>query len=183
MVWVKSEYAGELAVISAWLSALVPWYVSYFPEGPLGGSVLYLRWPFVQVRYLLGVSLGETLDTYPITSPTRAKEIGFSSVGPAYDVWLAGAAIVGVAVLLGVAMYLDLDRVEAALPVSPVRLTGGLLTLAGVVLAAAVVQFYRLAPGTQYPIPVGVPIVLFLGISLLRVDLVTNADPGDAPPE
>lgn len=178
MVWVKSEYAGELAVVSAWLSALVPWYVGYVPSGPLGSAVLYVRWPFLQVRYFLGVGIGENLDTYPVTSPWGAAEIDFAAVGPAYDLWVAGAAIVGLTALLGVGMYLRLERVEALLPVSPVRLVGGLLTLAGVVLAASAVQFVRLAPGTEYPLPVGVPIVLFLGLSLLRVDLVGGAAEG-----
>lgn len=182
MVWVKSEYAGELSVVSAWIAALLPWWISYAPAGPLGSSVVFFRWPAVQIRYFLGLSLGGNLDTRPVASPWGAKEIGFSGVGPAYDLWLAGALVVGLAVALSLAMYVDVERVDAVLPTSPVRLMGGLLTLAGVVLAVASVQFYRLGPTTEYPLPVGVPILLVLGASLLRVDLVESGDsPADEP--
>lgn len=52
MVWVKSESAGELAVLSTWLVGLAPWSVSIFGEGgfTVTASALF-------VQYFPGVTL------------------------------------------------------------------------------------------------------------------------------
>lgn len=44
MPWVRAEYAGEVAVVSAWLAALVPWNLTYQSDlPPLGGEVYLAR--------------------------------------------------------------------------------------------------------------------------------------------
>lgn len=184
MVWVKSEYAGELAVVSAWISALLPWYVSVTPEhAEFPGTVAFIRFPFVQVRYIFGFPLA---DAVTVHSPLGARgllggDTGYvASLFLAYDLWIAGAAVVGLAVLLSVAMYVDQEGVRELLPVPPVRVMGGLLTLAGVVLAAATVVFYLRTIFGEWPIPVGLPVLLGLGVALLRVDLVGEDAGGDA---
>lgn len=63
MAWVKSEYASEVAVLSAWLAALVPWSVTYQPAAqPIGGTIYMIRFPFfeVQVR-ALSILVNDTL--------------------------------------------------------------------------------------------------------------------------
>ncbi|MFT4964297.1 MAG: hypothetical protein ACI9PP_001576 [Halobacteriales archaeon] len=52
MVWVRSEYAEELAVVSAWLMAFLPWSFSY--GQPMGGRFVALRFPFVIYENLQG---------------------------------------------------------------------------------------------------------------------------------
>jgi hypothetical protein len=43
MVWVKSEYADELAVVVTWLSMVLPWSVAYTAGGPLGSHLAFVR--------------------------------------------------------------------------------------------------------------------------------------------
>lgn len=167
MVWVRSEYAGELAVVSAWLAAVIPWNVTYATAEGLPGDILYLRFPFFEVQYLIGFEIGENQFFLNTIGDAVSQQIG-QGVFTAYAIWLAGAAFVAVAVLVSVAYYVEEDRVEAG-PVDPVRLIGGLLTVAGVVLAAATYLFVtRGIPG--YPIPLGTVLLLVLGGILLTVD-------------
>lgn len=162
MVWVRAEYAGALAVVSTWLSALVPWNVTYSPDVS-GGAVLFVRFPFFQLRYTFGVPLARRVT---VSDPVSA--IAFQAgqtIQIAYQVWAVGAGILAVAVVVATVYYRYEDAVEAG-PIDPVRLLGGLVGLSGVVLAAAT---YLLAtrgfPGL--PIPVGVVVLLTLGGVLL----------------
>jgi hypothetical protein len=165
MVWVRSEHAGALAVVFAWLSALLPWNVTY-STGVSGGSVLFVRFPFFQVRYAFGVPFARAVRVMDPLSAV-AFQSG-QSIEVAYQVWIAGAAVLAAAVLFAVVYYLRDDAVEAG-PVDPVRLLGGLLGLGGVVLAGAT---YLLAtrgfPGV--PLPIGVVFLLVFGGVLLSAD-------------
>jgi uncharacterized protein (TIGR04206 family) len=165
MTWVRAEYAGALAVVSTWLAALVPWNVTYSPDVS-GGAVLFVRFPFFQIRYTFGVPLTRRV---AVSDPLSA--IAFQagqSIQVAYQVWAVGAGILAVAVAIAVVYYRFEDAVESG-PVDPVRLLGGLLGLSGLALAAST---YLLAtrgfPGV--PIPVGVLVLLVLGGVLLTVD-------------
>jgi len=165
MPWVRAEYAGALAVVSTWLAALVPWNLTY-STGVSGGAVLFVRFPFFQVRYTFGVPLARRV---AVSDPLSA--IAFQagqSIQAAYQAWAVGAGVLAVAVAVATVYYRYEDAVESG-PVDPVRLLGGLLGLSGVVLA---VSTYLLAtrgfPGV--PIPVGVGILLVLGGVLLTVE-------------
>ena len=161
MVWVRSEYAGELAVVSAWLSALLPWNITYSTLAGVG-SVLFVRFPFFQVRYVAGISIADGL---AVSSPLGALAYQQGqSIAAAYAAWAVGAAVVGAAVVLSLLLYLREERVEAT--VDAVRLMGGLLALAGVVLTAATwLLWTRGFPGL--PIPVGVVLLYLFGGTLL----------------
>jgi hypothetical protein len=52
---VRSECAGELAVLSAWVAALLPWNVSFL--WALSGGLLVVWFPFVEMRYSIGLPL------------------------------------------------------------------------------------------------------------------------------
>lgn len=171
-VWVNSEYAGELAVLSAWLTALLPWSVSYVPQ-IAGGSLLDVRVPFFQIRYTFGLPFARAVS---VRDPVTGLSVTSGDpVGVAYAAWLVGAALVALAVLLSVAYYVDEARVEAA-PVDPVRAMGVLLVLGGVALAAATALFVLRFPGLT--VPVGSVFVPLFGVVLLAVD---RTDVGDAP--
>ncbi|WP_101296541.1 DUF7549 family protein [Halegenticoccus soli] len=164
MVWVRSEYAGELAVSLTWLSALLPWNVTYSPN-VAGGSVLFVRFPFFQVRYAYGVPFARGV---AISDPLTA--IGFQSgtgLALAYRVWAVGGAVLAVAALFAAAYYLREERVEAG-PVDPVAALGALLCLAGTVLAAATALLTRGFGGV--PVPVGVAFLLAFGAVLLTAE-------------
>lgn len=165
MVWVRAEYAGALAVVSTWLAALVPWNITY-SANVSGGAVLFVRFPFFQIRYTFGVSVARRV---AVSDPLSAVAFqAGQTIQIAYQVWAVGAGVLAVAVVVATVYYRDEDAVEAG-PVDPVRLLGGLLGLSGVVLAAAT---YLLAtrgfPGV--PIPVGVVVLLTLGGVLVTVD-------------
>jgi len=180
MVWVKSEYAGELAVVSAWISALLPWYVSYAPEiEGTDGSALFLRFPFVQIRYIFGIPFADAVD---LRTPTgillrQADTIETGPAEAAYPVWYAAAVIVAIAVILSVAMYVDFEQIRDRLPIHPVRIMGGLLTGASVLLLASSWLFYVHSAFGEYTLPIGALVMLVLGVSLLRVELL-DADGG-----
>ncbi|MDS0293292.1 DUF7549 family protein [Halogeometricum luteum] len=165
MVWVRSEYAGPLAVVLTWLSALLPWNVTYSPAIS-GGSVLFVRFPFFQVRYAFGVPFADAVRLFDPLSAV-AFQSG-NSIRVAYEAWAVGAAVLAVAVVVAVAYYAREEAFESG-PVDPVRLLGGLLGLGGVVLAVAT---YLLAtrgfPGV--PLPIGVVFYLAFAGVLLTVD-------------
>lgn len=164
MVWVRSEYAGELAVLSAWLSAFIPWNVML--SSVAGGSVLFVRFVFVQVRYTYGVPFAEGV---AVSDPLSAVSFqAGNSIAVAYQAWAVGAGVFAVVFLLSIAYYLAEARVEA-LPVDPVRLIGALLGLSGVVLAAATYLLTtRGFPGV--PLPIGVVFLLVFAGVLLTID-------------
>ncbi|MGM0592730.1 MAG: DUF7549 family protein, partial [Halobacteriota archaeon] len=133
MVWVRSEYAGELAVLSTWLCVLIPWNVT-FATGVMDGDLLYVRFPFFQIRYTFGVRLAESIAVRDPLSALAFQNV--STLRAPYEIWVVGAAILAVAVLFSVLYYAREEVVESG-PVDPVRLAGFLLGLAGLVFAAA----------------------------------------------
>jgi len=164
-MWVRSEYAGELAVLLTWLSALLPWNVTYSP-GVGGGSLLFVRFPLLQIRYSFGVSLARGVS---VADPLSA--IAFQrgqAIELAYQVWAVGAALFAAAVVVSLLYYRDEAWAESW-PVDPVRLLGGLLFGTGAVFAGATyLLLTRGFPGV--PIPVGVAFLLLFGGVLLTVD-------------
>ncbi len=168
MVWVRSEYAGELAVVSAWLAALVPWNVTYATAEGVGG-VLYVRFVFAEFLYFTDLEIGGRSVEFLSIRQAVAQQTG-EFVFVAYLAWTIGAVLVAAAVVLSVAYYLREERVEAG-PIDPVRLMGALLGGAGVVLVAAnYLVVTRGIPGI--PIPVGTLLLLALGGVLLSVERV-----------
>lgn len=166
MTWVRSEYAGELAVLSTWLCALVPWSFSFGSRG--GITVVALRFQYVMVQFIFGLELSG-FGEQPVLPVWAAP--AFAAPGTdearAYLAWAAAAALLTVAVVVSIAYYLREDRVEAG-PVDPVRLLGGLLVLVGGLEAAAVGLLWRGYVLTT--VPLGVVFCLALGGVLLRVD-------------
>lgn len=165
MAWVDPEYAGEFAVVSAWLAALLPWSVSL--SSPAGGSFVVVRFPFVAFQFLFGIELGAAeVPVLPMwAAPGFPQNTG---VATAYTVWLAGGVAVATAVALSVVYYARETDVEAKAPVDPARLMGGLLTLGGVSLLGAVGLLFGFYAGVT--VPVGALIVPVLGVALLRTD-------------
>lgn len=174
-MWVRSEYAGELAVLSTWLSALIPWNVAY-TSGIGEGALLFVRFPLVQIRYSFGVPLASSL---AIADPLSALAFQRGqTVAVAYRIWAVGAAVFSLALLVSVAYY----RREAwaeSWAVDPVRLLGGLLLTTGVVFAVSTyLLVVRGFPGI--PVPVGVGFLLLFGGLLLTVDRA-DGDPDSEP--
>jgi hypothetical protein len=164
-MWVRSEYAGELAVLSTWLSALIPWNVTY-ASGIGGGALLFVRFPLVQIRYSFGLPLARGVT---VADPLSA--VAFQrgqALAAAYQVWAVGAGVFAAALVVSL-VYYRYESWTASWPVDPVRLLGALLFGTGVVLAVATyLLLSRGFPGV--PIPLGVLFSLLFGGVLLTVD-------------
>ncbi|RXK49168.1 DUF7549 family protein [Halorientalis pallida] len=183
MVWVKSEYAEELAVLSAWLSALIPWSISVAIGEIQGGSLIEFHFPFLLIRVLLGIDVP---GPNPLIMPPW-EAIGYYSGAPGplpFAVWTVGAAVVGLAVLLSLAMYVFEDRFRASRR-DPVRIMGGLLLVAAVLhtVASGFLQFGALPiaglAADAFPgilLPVGVVFQFAFAYTLLRVERVDDPE-------
>ncbi len=164
MAWVKSEYAGELAVLSTWLVGLAPWSVSIFGEG--GFTVISFRFLPLRLLYILGAELPNERPLLPAWAVADFQQSAELTI--AGDLGFAALAVFALPLGLSFYYYFEEERITAWLPVDPVRLFGGLLGLVGLLTAAASVLFIRYFPGTT--LPVGSVLAIVLAYLLLTVD-------------
>jgi len=163
--WVRSEYAGELAVLLTWVSALLPWSVSL---ARISADITFavVRFPFFLFQFVYGVQL--TGAERPFLTVVDAPAFpGESGVVLAYQVWLVGAFAFALAFLYSVAYYLDEERIESG-PVDPVRVLGAALVLSAVVLSASTWLLWQHFTGLS--VPVGVLFLSLFGAVLLTVE-------------
>lgn len=158
-LWVRSEYAGEFAVLSAWVAALLPWSVSFVRA--LGGGLLVVRFPLLEVRYNVGLPVGAAVS---LVDPLTAARIETGPAVAGFQAWQVGALAFALALALSLVYYLRERRVDAS-PLDPVRTIGVLLVGGSVALAAATVLLFRGYGGLT--LPVGIPLTLVLGLALL----------------
>jgi len=178
--WVKAEYANELAVLSAWLTVLLPWNVNYTAELVGEGRFLFVRFPLFQVRYSFGVPIGRAIR---VDSPLGAArfQAGGGSLALPYWVWTGAAVVLAGAVALSVVFYLREEWVETW-PVDPVRLMGAVLGVGTVGLAVATYYLYVQGfPGLK--LPVGLVLVAALSGVLLTVDRSSHATGTEPDPD
>ena len=167
-MWVRSEYAGELAVLSTWLCGLAPWSVTVIAREGATGYFFWFHafnllftpgidvpgqrplwvWGFLDVP----IYRGETTVTY---------------------LWLAGTAVFAAAAALSLAYYADEQQVES-MRVDPVRTLGGLLVASGLLLGGAYGLMFQNLLGTT--VPVGVLFQLVLGVVLVQTERVDRDD-------
>ena len=192
MAWVKAEYAGELAVVAAWVAALTPWSLTLQPKGPLGSILFMVRWPVGELQVRLASTV--TIDGAEVAVSAVLAEAypGVRVLGPVFVAdplsatafygvpvlayggwgWVLGGLAVLVAVGLSVALYRDESGTTDRLPVDPVRGMAALLAVATVGFAAATVGVWFGPPRVGVPIPVGVVVVGALSGVLARVERV-----------
>jgi uncharacterized protein (TIGR04206 family) len=165
MAWVKSEYAGELAVLSTWLVAVAPWSISVFGNGQLTG-VVFRFLPF-RLQYLFGISVPNDL------SFLWAWEVGDVQQGYTGLAGSLGAVALAVfALAFGASVYYYARETEFVdrLPIDPVSLFGGLLGVVGLLALGGTVLLNLDGgfPGTT--IPVGALVAPVLAVVLLTAD-------------
>jgi hypothetical protein len=192
MAWVKSEYAGELAVVSAWLSMVLPWNVVYHPSvptQPLESTITIVRLSLFELQFRAPVVIeidgrrtspdGVMDQLYPginvladvyVATPLGAVSTydGFMQLGSV--AWLVAAGALLVAFAVSIALYRDEEGFTERSSVDPVRLVGGLLGAAAVAGATASAFYFLGRDLGGIPIPVGVLIIGALSVALLRVD-------------
>lgn len=170
MLWVRSGYARPLAIAFAWLGAFLPWNVTYVPA-VAGGSLLFLRFPFFQVRFAFGVSV-----TAPVLVLDPLSAVAFQAGRPlelAYQVWVVGAGVILVSLVLASLLYYHEPLPPEHRRIDPVRVMGALLLLAALVLTAATVLL-SLRGFSGVPIPVGVVLLWAFGLVLLLAERVDD---------
>jgi uncharacterized protein (TIGR04206 family) len=163
MTWVRSEYAGALAVLSTWVVSVLPWSVSVLSPGEFTQVVLRFQW-FV-FRFLFGVQSDAEQRFQTVVGAVSFPDN--PAVRQANLVWIVAAAVMTALLAFSVAYYLQEERVEE-LPVDPVRLTGGALLLAGVLHGVAFGLLWTGRPGLT--VPVGLAFELLFAGVLLTVD-------------
>lgn len=163
-MWVRSEYAGELAVLSTWLCGLAPWAVTWIAREEATGYFFWFH--AINLLFTPGIDI-------PGSRPLWAW--GFLDF-PVYTgetyvtyLWLAGTAVFLVGLSFSIAYYLDEEQIQS-LPVDPVRTLGGLLLASGLLLAGAYALLVQNHLGTT--LPVGIVFQLLLGSVLLRTERV-----------
>ncbi|QSG07885.1 DUF7549 family protein [Halapricum desulfuricans] len=189
MAWVRSEYAGEFAVLSAWLAMVLPWNVVYYPNAPLDSTVVFVRFSVIelQIRFPVVLAVGEQLVTaanalaaqYPGTQLVSglfvASPIG--SIGH-YDgamrlgsiAWAIGALVLVGAFAFSLAFYLREEAVTERSPVDPARVIGWALAAATVATAIASALYFLEQDLAGVPVPIGTLIMGALAAAVLRAE-------------
>lgn len=164
MAWVKSEYAGEFAVLSTWLVGLAPWSASVF--GQSGFSVFQVRFLPVRLQFIYGAQIPQEqpiLPTWEIATLQQSAELSLAG-----QLAFGALAVYVLAFGLSLYYYFEEDRITESLPVDPVRLFGGLLGVVGVLTLIASVLYVRNSPGTT--LPIGSVIAVIFAYLLLTAD-------------
>lgn len=164
-MWVRSEYAGELAVLSAWLCALLPWSVSYATPGDV--EVFRIHFPYLIFQFVPGVDLGQGPAPFVLVVDGAAVA-NDAAVAFAYRQWLLAAVLFALVLAWSVAYYVTDERLEARSPLDPVRVMGALLVLSALPLSAA--TYYLVVALPALTVPVGVVSMYLFGGLLLVVD-------------
>jgi len=171
MVWVNREHAGALAVVSAWLAALLPWNVTYSSAG--GPWVVFVRFPLFEFQYTSG--LGAGVDGAALRTVIGAIQLRTGEgLELATRIWGLASLVICAALLLSVVYYTNETRLEAG-RVHPVRLMGGLLALAAGLFGVATYFVWTGGFG-GVPIPVGIVLIGLLAVVLLRAELTDEPD-------
>jgi len=149
-LWVNPEYAREFSVLSAWLSMLIPWSLTYASED--GATLFMMRFPFAMVQYISGVPL---VEAFQLKFAHREADLQRSvnpEVGLAYDLWFAGSVLLALAFLLSLLLYAEVDVLDRYGEMAPVRLMGLLLLLTAVVMTVSDYYLWHEMIGRQIPL-------------------------------
>lgn len=168
MAWVRSEYAGALAVLCTWAAAVLPWSVTYFSVGSITQVLIRLHWGVFRFQF----GAPEELVLPSVTVLGALEDASSAGVRQATLVWIGAAAVMTVLVAFSVVYYLREDRVEA-LPVDPVRLTGWAMLVVAVAHAASLWLFLQYRAGTT--VPVGAVFEFVFAYLLLTVERQPDA--------
>ena len=163
MVWINSEYVEEFAVLTTWLSVLLPWSVVR-ATSEQGAELVVLRFPFFGIQYVFGTGL---VDGTTIRTPWEYYTLNagqFPAQATAYLVWTVAAVVLVAAVVVSLLMYFEHDLAEK-LPGRGVYVLGGAMLVLGVAFTAAAIQLHMNQPadilGWSVFVPIGLLGVVF----------------------
>lgn len=201
-MWVRSKYTSELAVLAAWVSALLPWNLTHHTDATVGGfqdietTVFFLRFVFLEIQIRqetvvnneVGLDVTDVLtEQYAgagvgsgvyLTSPPTSMLFYEDALFQASLLWTVAAAALALALLLSIALYFRTEATLERLPVSEVRLMGALLGIVTVALAGSSVLYYLERDLMGTPIPIGIPVLGALSLVLLLMKEVEGEAEG-----
>lgn len=159
-LWIRRDAERTVAAGAALLAALLPWDVTYIGD-IAGGSLLYVRFPFVEFQWADGIQSASPA-TLRLVQDAAALHTG-GPLEPAYQAYVVGAAAVALALVLAAGLAATEGR-DGGL--NPTRVVGGLLGVGGLAFVAGwYLVFTRGAAGLD--VPLGAVIVPALGVTLL----------------
>lgn len=151
-LWVNPEYAREFAVLSAWLSLLLPWSLTYgtFPDS--SATIFQMRFPYVMVQYVSGVPFVEAFQLRFAHDLMALEQGNNQGLVIAAAAWLVGSALLTVAFALSLLLYGEADVLDDYRDIAPVRAMGVVLLLVAVAMTVSDVFLWNHSPGTQIPV-------------------------------
>jgi len=165
MAWVKSEYAGELAVLLTWLVAVAPWSVTLFGGAEFTGVIF--RFLPLRLQYLLGVSIPNEL-TFLWSWEVAGIQQGNTAL--AGHLGFAALILFALPFVLSLYYYFEEGRITDILPIDPVRLFGGVLGIVGLLTVGATALLNMSGGFVGTTIPVGSVLAVIFAYLLLTVD-------------
>lgn len=163
MAWVRSEYAGALAVLCTWAAAVLPWSVTVFSLGTITQVVIRFHW--VAFRFQFGAPEELILPSHTVLGALRSA--ASPGIRQAVLVWVGATVVMTALLVFSVVYYLREERVEG-LPVDPVRLTGWVLLVVAAVHVGSLWLLVTHRAGLT--LPVGVVFEVLFAVVLLTVD-------------
>lgn len=138
MVWINSEYVEEFAVLTTWLSVLLPWSVVW-ASSEEGADLVVFRFPFFGIQYVFGTGI---VDGVTVRSPWTFYTLSSGELpaqAVAHLTWTVAAVVLLAAVVVSVLMYAESDVVDE-LPGNGVYVLGVAMLALGVAFTAAALQ-------------------------------------------
>lgn len=162
MAFDATDHAAEVAGTAAMIAAVIPWSVSVSSSG-FSDSVA-LRFVFGSLELAFGARSADVERT--ALSVTEIGSVYTGDLARVATLWLVAAALLAVALVLGIALLAVGDVVAG--PFDPVRIVGALCLCTALALSGATWLLFQHAPRT--PIPLGVVACYFFGAALLTID-------------
>jgi len=168
-MWVRSEYAGELAVLSTWLCGLAPWALTVGRVDQLDTTVWIFWFHIRRFLFLPGIELGG--DGVPSWVWQFAEQPLYSGDSYVGLLWIVGTLVFLAALGFSVLYYCNEEEVEQS-QLDPVHVLGALLLISGMLFALVVGALWQNHPGTT--VPLGVVLQLLFGVVLLQTERIES---------
>jgi hypothetical protein len=162
-LWISRDAERSVGAAVAVLALVIPWEFTYVDRA---GGLLLLRFPVFEVRFVGGLGGFQPIRTPLYLYNRQLANQGVADLLLMYQLWMAGAVILGLAVVLGIAIYVT-DPLDGG--PNPTRILGGLLLGGGACFVGA---WYFLATSgfRGLDIPLGAILVPALGAALLLAE-------------
>lgn len=163
-LWIARDAERRVAAYIAGLAVILPWEFSYIDSA---GGILLLRFPAFEIRYVGGIGGFRPIRTpLYLLNRQQAQDIVVTDLVWMYRLWIAGAVMLTLAVILAGALLLS-DRSPSG--PNPTKILGALLICTGVSFLGSY-GLIATAGLRGLDVPLGAIIVPLLGGVLIAAD-------------